>query len=346
MVLFERDLRAQGASVRNFGLIFPVGAAPGHVHVRAVRSLAFWREIAKQAGLWHRQCGAQILARHADEAAIIEEFADTDRGREFACQLQTRAEAVAMNSALRADGLLGALWCPDVMVVDPRQVAIQLPRWLSREHDVVLRYGTAVRDVALPHVHAGAETWQVERAVVCPGTDLVSLYPAALGNMDLVRCKLQMMHTNPQPSQWRMGPVVASGLSLRHYAAFSSCKAQTALQERIARDSPALDRLRIHVMAVQHSAGELVVGDSHEYGPEPEPYDKCEIDRLIIEHLRTFLQPSSLTMAAHWSGTYVKASSDDVAIAIPAPDVRVVTGLGGTGMTSSLAVAVDVLEQW
>ena len=87
--------------------------------------------------------------------------------------------------------------------------------------------------------------------------------------------------------------MLAAGLTLRHYRSFERCPTLPALKQRIARESPWFDRNGIHVLVSQNSAGELTLGDSHEYGNAVDPFDKTEIDDLILGYLRTFLTPPS-----------------------------------------------------
>ncbi len=200
--------------------------------------------------------------------------------------------------------------------------------------------------MALPYVEAGGETWRVERAVVCSGADFETLYPATFAASELTRCKLQMMRTVPQPGPWRLGPMLATGLSLRHYPAFTLCPSLPALERRIAQNHPALDRWGIHVLVAQNGLGELILGDSHEYGLTPDPFDHPEIDALILAHLETFLAVPSLEIAQRWHGVYVKHPTRDVFLAEPEPGVRIINGLGGTGMTTSFGLAQDVFTDW
>src|SRR5258708_14735555 len=69
VVVVERSPRAQGASVRNFGMIWPIGQPDGERRCVALRSRAIWLEVLREAGLRHSPCGSLHLAYHDDEEA-------------------------------------------------------------------------------------------------------------------------------------------------------------------------------------------------------------------------------------------------------------------------------------
>ncbi len=346
VVLFERDAQARSASIRNFGMILPIGASPGIAHERAMRSLQIWRKLALETGVWHRTDGVLIVAYHADESEVMHELAASSTGRDYGCTWLTRDLVLQKSPVVKDEGLIGGLWNTTGMLVDPREVVSRLPLWLRDQFSVILRFGTPVKAVSFPVVETEKETWRVERVIVCPGSDLVTLFPSALAELPLVYCKLQMMRTVAQPSSWHLGPIVISGLSLRHYPVFATCSGVSVLSQRITRDHPELDLWGIHVMVAQNGKGELMIGDSHEYGPDPEPFDHAVIDTLILRQLEAFLNPPSLTIQHRWHGIYVKHDSQDAVVVAPETGVRIVTGLGGMGMTSSFALAHDVFESW
>src|SRR5262249_130406 len=149
------------------------------------------------------------------------------------------------------------------------------------------------------------------------------------------RCKLQMLRAAPPAAGWRLGPMLAAGLTLRHYASFADCPTLPALKARVAREMPEYDRFGIHAMLSQNGAGELTIGDSHESGETVGPFDNPGIDDRILAYLGTFLDAPALRITARWHGTYCRHASEPFWVAQPTPEVAVVTGVGGAGMTLS-----------
>ena len=271
--------RRARASVRNFGMVWPIGQPPGLLHQRALRSRERWLELGAKAGLWVSPCGSLHLAYEADELAVLEEFAARAPGWGFDCRLLTLSQTRERSPAVEPKGLLGALYSPVECCVDPRQAIARLPGFLAETYGVQLNFGTTVRAVEPPRLHTSdGRMWLAGRILVCSGTDFETLFPEVFAAAGLRRCKLHMMRTVPQPGGWRLGPHIAGGLTLCHYAAFRDCPSLPRLQQRIAEQMPDFVRFGIHVMASQNHLGEVVIGDSHEYDADISLFDKTQID--------------------------------------------------------------------
>jgi D-hydroxyproline dehydrogenase subunit beta len=346
VVVFERSARAQGASIRNFGMLWPIGQPAGERYRTARRSLEIWTEVLRAAGLWHLQTGSLHLGYHDDEAAVLREFVAGPGGGEMGCSLLSPAEIRKRCPAVRPDNLRMGMWSPAETCVDPREVVAGLPGWLSAAHNVHFEFGTVVRGYDRPRLHTSAGEYQADRVFVCSGDDFQTLYPRAFVGSGLTRCKLQMMRTTPQAGGWRLGPMLAAGLTLRHYTAFASCATLPALIRRFDAEMPEYHHFGIHVLVSQNGRGELVLGDSHEYGDKVEPFDKQEIDDLVLKYLATFLQLPELRIASRWHGIYGKHPTEPWFIARPAEGVTVVTGLGGAGMTLSFGLAEKMVGEF
>ena len=344
VVLFERNARASGASVRNFGMIWPVGQPAGDMHTMALRSRDIWLEALGAAKLSFRPTGSLHTAHRDDEADVLREFAEIGPRAGYPCDWLSAEATLAKSEAIQPEGLRGSLWSGTELTVDPREVIGVFPDYLQ-EIGVELRYGTPVRGIAMPWIEAGAERWEVETAIVCGGDDFETLFPAIFATSGLTRCKLQMLRTAPQPGGWQLGPSLASGLTLRFYKAFSICETLTALRSRVAAEKAEYDHWGIHILASQTTDGALTLGDSHEYGREVDIFNKAMIDDLILREAATFLRLPDWRIAERWYGVYCLHPEHPFFTAEPESGVRIVTAPGGSGMTLSFGLAERTAKQ-
>ncbi len=344
--MFERTPRAQGASVRNFGMIWPIGQRTGEVHQVAVRSRQLWQELLDGSRLPYRPTGSLHVVYHQDEADVAREFCERGPALGYTCTWLAPAEVLKKSRSVNPTGLLGGIWSPTELTVDPRQVLAKLPDFLAEKFGVQFRFGSAVRSIQLPSIEAGAETWQAEQVIVCSGDDFETLYPELFADSGIDRCKLQMMRTAPQKSGWELGPSLAAGLTLRFYPAFEICTLTLPkYKERIARELAEYDFYAIHTLVSQTADGALTLGDSHEYGLAVDIFNKTEIDELVMKNVREFLIAPDLAIAQRWYGVYAKHPEKSWVAIDAAPGVRIVTAVGGSGMTLSFGLAEQMIRE-
>jgi glycine/D-amino acid oxidase-like deaminating enzyme len=91
------------------------------------------------------------------------------------------------------------------------------------------------------------------------------------------------------------------------------------------------------LLVSQHGTGELVLGDSHEYGPAISPFNLESVDQLILDYLNTFLPVPEIEITLRWHGVY-STYDKQVYEAEVQPNVHIVTGVGGAGMTMSMGL--------
>lgn len=75
VTVIEKSEKSVGASIRNFGMVWPIGQPEGLLFNRAMRSRQVWKDISDSTGMWYSESGSMHLAYHADEWQVLQELA-------------------------------------------------------------------------------------------------------------------------------------------------------------------------------------------------------------------------------------------------------------------------------
>ncbi len=238
--------------------------------------------------------------------------------------------------------MYGALYSETEGTVYAREAVRRIPQWLQEKYGLIVRYGHVVTEIAVPKIKTARETWHADKVYVCSGADFETLYPEVFDQHPVSKCKLQMLKAMPE-KPITLGPTLCAGLTLRHYAAFSKCASLAAVDARYDRENIGYKEHGVHVLLAQNAQGELIIGDSHHYSRTVEPFDQELVNDIILDYLRSFTQLGNLRIVERWHGIYPKLQGNLNLLVEPEPNVTIVNGLGGAGMTLSFGLAEEVI---
>ena len=339
VVVIDRDAQANGASIRNFGFVTATGQERGEVWQRARRSCEIWAEIAPQAGIAIEQRGLAVVARRPEALAVLEAFLSTEMAG--GCTLLSPAAARTRLPMLAADGIAGVMLSEGELRVESRLAIPALARWLEEAHGVAFRRETLVRQVVPPRIETSSGSIEAEACIVCPGDDVLSLYPERIAAYSVTKCKLHMMRTEPAP--WRLPAAVMSDLGIARYAGYAALPEAAALAVRLAAEQPAHLANGVHLIVVQGRDGALVIGDSHHYGATPDPFAPERVDALILDEFAHVFGAPAPAIAERWTGIYASAPGRTMFVDRPSDAVRIVMVTSGTGASTAFAIAEEVV---
>jgi FAD dependent oxidoreductase TIGR03364 len=337
IVVIDRDAQANGASIRNFGFVTVTGQQRGECWQRAKRSRDVWLEVAGPAGIDVLHRGLVVAARRQEARNVLEAFAGTEMGG--GCELL--APAAVKSRFPWLNGVAAALYSPHEVRVESREAIPRLAEWLAKTHGVTFMRGVSVQYVAPPEIDTSRGTIMAETVIVCPGDDLISLFPEQLQAHQLTRCKLHMMRL-VAPGV-RLKCAVMSDLGLVRYLGYAELPEATALRRILFDEQPEHLANGVHLIAVQSADGSLVVGDSHHYAATPDPFAPESVDALILDEFRAVLAVGDIKVSERWTGTYASAPHCLALIDKPADAVRLVLITSGTGASTSFAIAEEVI---
>jgi len=338
VAVIERNARACGASVRNFGLVTITGQDRAGIWQRARRSREVWLEVAAQAGIPIVARGLWAAARRPESAAVLEAFMRSDMAD--GCRLFSAPAARQRCPNMNSDGLQAVLWSPHELRFESRDAIPALAEWLRRDHDVTFYWETAVHAVAPPRLETSRGQLSAAAIVVCPGDDLVTLFPERLAAAGVGLCTLQMLRL--ESPGFSMPGTLMSDLSLVRYGGFANLPEAQALRHRLANEQAEYLAHGIHIIVAQGSDGSLIVGDSHHEGAGP--FADERIYELLLDEYRAVVGSEPPRVRERWSGTYAVAKDCAVLIDEPAPRTRLVLVTSGIGASTGFAIGEEVID--
>jgi D-hydroxyproline dehydrogenase subunit beta len=338
VVVIERNGRAVGASIRNFGFVTVTGQARGETWRRAKRSRDIWAAVAAQSGIAIEQTGLLLTMRRPESLGVAEAFLRTEMGA--GCSILDRKTLLARVPQAVGSLVQGALWSPHELRVESRDAIPRLAAWLREQWRVDVLFDTAALEVDPPRVKTSRGVVAADAAIVCPGDDFVSLFPDRIARYGATKCRLSMLRlTDPGA---RLPAALMSDLGLVRYLGYAELPEAAALRTRLAAEQPAHLSHGVHLIAVQSADGSLVVGDSHHYDDTPSPFAAAESETLILDELRAATGIAS-PVIERWTGVYATASDRAMFADAPSPRIRIVVVTSGTGASTAFAIAEEVI---
>jgi D-hydroxyproline dehydrogenase subunit beta len=339
VIVIDRDVQANGASVRNFGFITVTGQERHSMWARARRSREVWSEVATAAGIPIVQTGLWMLARRSESVDVLKAFLETEMAA--GCRLLTRDEARRRCPELMTTDRAAILESTIELRVESREAIPRLAAWLADSHGVSFLINTSVVGIEVPAIHTSRGVVYADRVAICPGDDFNGLYAERLQSYSLTRCKLQMLRL--APPGFKLPGALMSDLGLGRYSGYADLEAAAPLKARLAREQPEHLKHGIHLIVVQSADGSLVVGDSHHYAATPDPFAREEIEVLVLEEFRAALGIEPPPVVERWIGTYASAPDRSVLLDVPHPSVRIAIVTSGAGASTGFAIGEEVV---
>jgi FAD dependent oxidoreductase TIGR03364 len=339
VAVIEKDARANGASVRNFGFVTVTGQERGESWRLARRTRDVWAALAWEAGLPVEHRGLYLMARSREAIAVIEAFLATEMGED--CRLLAPEAFRRLANGIGGPDLEGALHSPHELRVESRTAIPALAAWLKEALGVAFFTETVAFEATPPRLRTSRGIVEAGAAVVCPGDDFVTLYPERIAGYGLRKCRLSMVKL-ADPG-FRLPGALMSDLGLVRYQGYAALPEARALEARLRAEQPSHFENGVHLIVTQGADGHLIVGDSHHYDLLPEPFAPAAAERDILDEYARAAGREPPAVLERWTGVYAHAGDRTYLVDTPEPDVRLVIVTSGTGASTGFGIAERVI---
>lgn len=328
-----------GASVQNFGHAC-ITAQSGDALDYARAGRRHWLELSRHAGFWSAEAGTYCVARHADELAVMAEFRGVRPSGEV---LLLDRDQVLDRIPVRDRRVIGGMYLPNDVQVDPRTAAPSIARWLAAQ-GVDFHWRTAASGFSPGAVHTSRGTLRADTTFVTVNYDIDRLFPSLAERDGLLRCRLHMLRAR-LPLPYALPAPLFTGWSLLRYAGFEDLPGVGAVAQRLRAEHPDAVAIDLHLMYTPQPDGSLLIGDTHIREVSVSPFQGEEGFDILLDETRKLFGVNDIDVTQRWQGVYCSAPGQEFLIEQPVPRTHVVTVTTGIGMTTSMGLAADSVER-
>lgn len=352
VLLLEKDAQPSEATVRNFGQVVPSGMSQGIWQEYGRRSLDIYKQIQKQFDISVRNNGSIYIGSDETELTLLQELAEINKSNDYTSFLLGRNDCLQKLPGLKKEYCKAGLVFPDEITVEPDKMIHRLIGFMQEQLGLTYRNHTLVS--FCDHINGKCvvedttgNSYTSDLVVICNGRDFQSLFPSVFYDSDIEVSKLQMMKTVPN-ANFRLPGSVLTGLSIRRYESFQDCPSYKSLP--INKINPSCKKWGIHILFKQAIDGGIIIGDSHEYAPAKEQNSlgheiNQPINEAILEEAHRIFDLPNWQIASAWNGYYAQSKKKGIFNDEVKPNIRIVTAIGGKGMTASAGLAESVINR-
>ncbi|MFC8303253.1 TIGR03364 family FAD-dependent oxidoreductase [Specibacter sp. NPDC057265] len=340
VTVIERDHRAVGASIRNFGHAC-ITAQHGDLYDMAQVARRHWLDFAAKAGFWAIESGALVVAATETEFQLLREFsASRPEGQVLVLGAE---EVSAKLGRENAAGIRGGAFLADDLRVDPRTTVGTLATWLNGQEGAAVHFNTTAQSFGdgterKARIETSRGAFEADHVFICVGHDVDHLFPAIAAEHRIIRCALQMAAAHA-PDSTTIIPAVLTATSMLRYDAFTHMPSAKELRAEVETNRPELLKIDANVMFTQRPNGTLLLGDSHSYDLTQDPFLDESTTGKLLQTAAQVLDVESFTITERWQGIYASSKVAPFLVREVTEAITLVSVTSGIGMTISFGLA-------
>lgn len=339
VTVFERSIQASGSSIRNFGMVWPIGQKSSTLLDRALKSRSIWIDICEKGNIWFNRSGSLQLLANEIEWQLANEFYEHEKSVRNGLKILDIDSISNLIPNLNSN-VLGALYSDTEIIVESREAMRQLPRYLKEKYNINFHFNCLIHES-----HNGklkdqyGRIHEADLTIIASGYETQLLYPQFFQQLPYTVSSLNMLRSKEIDHRI---PALCAGLSFLHYSSYEVCKSLMEYEKYCALNYADLLSHGIHLLISQNHTGQLTIGDSHQYGMHHDPFQADAIDSLILDYMQSVFNPPDFSLAQRWTGQYLKLTNGKSELFEEVePGVYIANGPGGAGMTLGWGMAEE-----